>query len=458
MTQSILALGLCFVFCACGSAPPEPPATGGPPPPGGPPPAGTAPTATGTTPGAPPPAAKLPLPELQKRFLSESAKAWAAHDAKALSKLYAEDVTFGYPAIGGWREQKSRAAIEANMADFFRAFPDVKVAPERGFVSKNVLVMQWIVNGTHSGDFMGVAPTKKKVGYHGVSVMWFRDDGLVSREHMYYDDTSFLAQLGLAPKGVKGRPVAEIGAGDPNWQWAKGDEAENKNAELAKTFQGTFEKKDAKAFLGMLADDVAYSDYMQPADSKGKPAAGKSFSAITVAFPDIKIVPTNVWAAGDSVIIESQITGTFKAMFGYTLPTKKTGTLHSLDVMQFRDGKLVHGWSYGSSGEFAWAFGLLPKEAPKKDAPKVADPKTAPKPPAAPPAMAPTPPKAPPPAAPKAPAAPGAPPKAPPPAAPKAPAAPAAPPAPPKAPPAAPPKAPPPKAAPPPAPPTPTAP
>jgi steroid delta-isomerase-like uncharacterized protein len=402
MSRSIFALtGVSFVIGACATQPAEPPVTGPQPPPG-PAPVTTAPAPAPTQPGATAPQPKLPLADLQKRFLSESAKAWASHDAKALGRLYAEDVSFGYPAIGGWREAKSRSAIEANMADFWRAFPDAKVAPERGYVSKNVVVMQWIVTGTHSGDFMGLAPTKKKIGYHGVSVMWFRDDGLVSREHMYYDDTSFLTQLGIAPKGVKGRPVAEIGAGDPQWLWAKGDDTENKNADLVKTFHQSFEKKDEKAFTALLADDVVYSDYMQPADSKGKRASTTTFKNLVVAFPDIKVVPVNTWAAGDSVIVESEVTGTFKAMLGYTLPTKKTGTLHSLDVMQFRDGKLSRGWSYGSSGEFAWAFGLLPKEAPKKDPVAPASKPPAAKPPAAkPPVMKgsgvpPTPPAAPP--------------------------------------------------------------
>lgn len=430
MFRSIFALtGASFVIGACATQSAEPPVAGPQPQPG-PAPMTTAPAPAPTAPGATAPQAKLPLPELQKRFLSESAKAWAAHDSKALARLYAEDVSFGYPAIGGWREAKSRAAIEANMADFWRAFPDAKVAPERGYVSKNVVVMQWIVNGTHSGDFMGLAPTKKKVGYHGVSVIWFRDDGLVTREHMYYDDTSFLTQLGIAPKGAKGRPVAEISAGDPQWLWAKGDATENENADLTKTFHQAFEKKDEKAFTGLLADDVVYSDHMQPADTKGKKASSTNFKNLVVAFPDIKVTPVNTWAAGDSVIVESEITGTFKAMLGYTLPTKKTGTVHSLDVMQFKDGKLSRGWSYGSSGEFAWAFGLLPKEAPKKAAP----PPPAAKPPATKPAPAtkagtpPAPPKAtaPPSAAPPKPTA-TATPSAPPvmkPVPPKAPAAP----------------------------------
>ena len=46
---------------------------------------------------------------------------------KALAKLYADDVEFGSPGMGGWHESKGRASLEKNMGDFFTAFPDAKV-------------------------------------------------------------------------------------------------------------------------------------------------------------------------------------------------------------------------------------------------------------------------------------------------------------------------------------------
>src|SRR5258706_15430173 len=82
------------------------------------------------------------------------------------------------------------------------------------------------------------------------------------------------------------------------------------------------------------------------------------------AMPDAKITPKNVWAAGDYVIAETEMTGTLKGAIGPIKPTNKTGTIHMVDVALVKDGKMAHGWAYGSSAEFANAFGLMKPKAP----------------------------------------------------------------------------------------------
>jgi hypothetical protein len=62
-------------------------------------------------------------------------------------------------------------------------------------------------------------------------------------------------------------------------------------------------------------------------------------------------------------------------------PTGKTGHVHGLEVVRFKDGKLAETWGYGSGLEFASSFGLI-KEQPAKPATPVSkgpEPKTPPK-------------------------------------------------------------------------------
>lgn len=416
------------------------------PPPAPPPAAPIAPPPVATPAPAPAPAPEPPKPSMldqQKAHMAANVAAWQAHDAKKLAALYADDVAFGYPSMEGWRETKGRADLEKNMGEFFAAFSDAKVTTMRGMHIGDVMVLEWVLNGTHSGDFMGMKPTGKRLGYRGVSVLWFGDKG-VKREHMYFDHVTFMAQLGSAPKGMTGRPVTEVPAEhQPEWVVAAGNDAEKKNTETVTAFYGVWEKKDPKAFVEMLADDAQHIDYSQPKDApKGKDAAKKEFESFTKAFPDMKMEKKAVWAAGDYVVVEGVFTGTFKGALGPLKPTNKTGSMHGLDVMKVKDGKLAMGWSYGSGAEFAGQFGLMPKEGAKPPAGKApaagAKPQLPPgkkaETPLPPPGVKPTPAPAPkaPAAAPKAPApapkapAPAAAPKAPAPA-PKAPAPPAAP-------------------------------
>lgn len=321
-------------------------------------------------PGPAPEPAKPSMLDQQKAHMAANVAAWQAHDAKKLASLYTDDVAFGYPSMEGWRETRGRADLEKNMAEFFAAFSDAKVTTMRGLHVGDVLVLEWVLNGTHSGDFMGMKPTGKRLGYRGVSVLWFGDKG-VKREHMYFDHVTFMAQLGSAPKGMTGRPVMEVPAGhSPEWVVAANNDTEKKNIELVTAFNAAWEKKDSKAFLDAMADDVQYTDYSRPADSpKGKVAAKKEFDTFSKAFPDMKMERKNVWAAGDYVVVEAEATGTFKAALGPMRPTNKTGTIHWLDVMKVSNDKVAQGWSYASGAEFAGAFGLMPKDAGKPPAP-----------------------------------------------------------------------------------------
>lgn len=431
----VLAVSWVSVACAGGSEAQPPPASPTPAPAPAPVPEVTAPPTASVAPVAP----KLSMLDRQKAHMASSMAAWEAHDAKKLAALYSDDVAFGYPSMEGWRETKGRADLEKNMGEFFAAFNDAKVTTVRGFHVGDVVVLEWLLNGTHSGDFMGMKPTGKRLGYRGVSVMWFGDAG-VKREHMYFDHITFMGQLGVAPKGMAGRPVMEVPADHkPEWVVASNSEAEKKNAELVSSFFGVWEKKDTKAFLDLLSDDASHVDYSMPTDPpKGKDAAKKQFETFVKAFPDMKMSAKNTWAAGDWVIVESEVTGTFKGALGPLKPTNKTGTLHALDVMQTRGGKMAQGFTYGSGAEFAGAFGLMPpkdKVTPAPGKPPAVAPKPVQPPAGLPPATKPPAPTAKPPAPaakPPAPAAPKAPPAAPPAGAKPVAPAPVKPPAPPK--------------------------
>jgi steroid delta-isomerase-like uncharacterized protein len=135
-----------------------------------------------------------------------------------------------------------------------------------------------------------------------------------------------------------------------------------------------FEKKSDADFLAGASDDITWDDMTQPETMKGKAAGKKYFNEMTKAFPDIKAATTNAWGIGDYVIAEGNITGTHKgALFGIQ-PTKKQISLHGLDIIQFKDGKIINGKSYANGVEMMMQLGMMPAPGAKpaaggKDAP-----------------------------------------------------------------------------------------
>ena len=146
---------------------------------------------------------------------------------------------------------------------------------------------------------------------------------------------------------------------------AKGTPEETKNLAAAKAFNGAFESKKESDFVGPLADDVEWNDFMQPESSKGKDAAKKFFGGFVKSFPDAKQDLTSSFAVGDFVIHETSFTGTQKGALGPIKATNKQVNLHGVDVIQFsKDGKVVKGWTYGNSIELVGQLGLFRPPAP----------------------------------------------------------------------------------------------
>src|SRR5262249_37714409 len=136
--------GLCtaLLLAACGGGqeqpnlPPAPADTTPPPPPTPPAPTDTAP---------PPEAAKPPLADLQKAALKNASDALNAHDAKKLAGAYSTDATI---KVAGLNELAGRDAIAANMQEWYDAFADMKVGFKRIWTKNDVMVLEWVLNGT----------------------------------------------------------------------------------------------------------------------------------------------------------------------------------------------------------------------------------------------------------------------------------------------------------------------
>lgn len=122
--------------------------------------------------------------------------AWNEHNVEALSVLYAsdyegEDVASATPNRG-WQ------GISAAVARYLDAFPDLQFSAET-VVEGNRAALVWQATGTHSGVFMHIPPTGRKVSVRGTAFLTI-EGGKITRGVHVWDVAGLLRALGLLPE------------------------------------------------------------------------------------------------------------------------------------------------------------------------------------------------------------------------------------------------------------------
>ena len=121
--------------------------------------------------------------------------AWNAHDADAVAAVFARDAEIIDIASG--TVTRGREAIRDTARARFTGFPDFSLEKVFLVIDERANADRWIMRGTHTGEFMGLAPTGRAVEVQGATFSEFDADGLVVRDTHYIDLPSLLSQLGL---------------------------------------------------------------------------------------------------------------------------------------------------------------------------------------------------------------------------------------------------------------------
>lgn len=81
------------------------------------------------------------------------------------------------------------------------AFPDLNIAPEHVVVDNDNVALAYTITGTHQGDFLGIAPTGKRIKARGMQIGRFEGGKIVERWGSS-DELGILHQLGVSPERV----------------------------------------------------------------------------------------------------------------------------------------------------------------------------------------------------------------------------------------------------------------
>lgn len=122
-------------------------------------------------------------------------------DARQLDEafaLYSEDYVYHGP---GGQELRGRNGIRGLWELFLGGFPDLSATIHDTIVQHDKLVLRWSVHGTHTGEFLGIAPTHKSINLPVTEIFVIANGQLVEAWDQY-DRLHMFEQLGVNPHAL----------------------------------------------------------------------------------------------------------------------------------------------------------------------------------------------------------------------------------------------------------------
>jgi steroid delta-isomerase-like uncharacterized protein len=131
-----------------------------------------------------------------ERMLDDWATAWSSHDPERVLALFTDDCVFEDVTFGVVIRGKEELRSFANGA--FAAVPDIKFELTSRLAAGQGAAIEWVMSGTHKGDFPGMPATGKRISVRGSSI--FELEAVkIRRESDYWDAATFMKQVGLLP-------------------------------------------------------------------------------------------------------------------------------------------------------------------------------------------------------------------------------------------------------------------
>ena len=110
-------------------------------------------------------------------------------------ELYALDYIYHGP---GGQELRGRDGIRGLWDVFFVGFPDLHSTIEDMVSAGDKVVLRWRIDGTHTGEFLGIAPSNRKISLRVTEIFRFANGQLVEAWDQY-DRLGLMQQIGAIP-------------------------------------------------------------------------------------------------------------------------------------------------------------------------------------------------------------------------------------------------------------------
>lgn len=316
---------------------------------------------------APPPPPPAPTPATAEARVKLFTSCWDQFNNKAWDQFQncfaenatAENIDSGRPPTTG------RAALLAQAKAEAESSPDRRGELKLALFNGSRIAAVAAFTGTNTGPMPGpdgkpMPATNKKFGL--LIGQYLELDAMgahATRESVYIEEGTFASQLGLSPQPY-GRPVIALTGAAPITVIAKNDATETANVATVRAMMEAGNKHDFKAMETFMADNYKLIDVGQPQDldKKAAMAASKEFLG---AFKDLQATASDVWAAGDYVVIVGRIDGTNTGpmpSMGIAKATNKKISGRFLEICKIENGKVTEDWLFYNTAAVASQLGL----------------------------------------------------------------------------------------------------
>jgi steroid delta-isomerase-like uncharacterized protein len=110
-------------------------------------------------------------------------------------ELIASEYVYSSP---GSPEMRGPEGMKQLVQGYRVAFPDVRLSVNEQIAEGDKVLTRWTATGTHEGDFMGIAPTGKRISVDGM-ILSRCVGGKIAGEFEVMDALGMLQQLGAIP-------------------------------------------------------------------------------------------------------------------------------------------------------------------------------------------------------------------------------------------------------------------
>jgi steroid delta-isomerase-like uncharacterized protein len=132
--------------------------------------------------------------EIVHRFMDDC---WNLGKLDELRELVTDDCSHHdsvFPSL-----QRGADNLKHHIATCRNGFPDCQFTIDDTIAERNEVVIHWTVNGTHTGQFLGIQPTNRKASVTGTSI--FRiEGGKIAEQWVDWNLMSMMEQLGVSMK------------------------------------------------------------------------------------------------------------------------------------------------------------------------------------------------------------------------------------------------------------------
>lgn len=138
-------------------------------------------------------------PDQRKGMSRRALEMWESGNTDRPEEVFTHSyVNHQEPDVAGGVSAKNLGSWNQLRSDFRDAFSDCNLDISMQIADGDLVATKWQLTATHSGEYMGAAPTGKRISWTGVEIDRFEGDK-VAESWVDWDKYHLFEELGLAP-------------------------------------------------------------------------------------------------------------------------------------------------------------------------------------------------------------------------------------------------------------------